>query len=112
MTPPPTLTGPAALTSADNGATVKLSVGQSVTVNLAYDGMFSWYPAKATGTAVRRDRAGGGYPAKDTAWAVFTAIQPGTATLSSFDDTACLHATLRCLPPQENWQVTIKVTAA
>jgi hypothetical protein len=111
-TPPPTLAGPATLSKADNGATVQLRVGQSVTVTLASEGMFSWYQPKATGAAVRRDRAGGGYPAKDTAWAVFTATQPGTATLSSFDDTACLHASPRCLPPQDVWQVTVEVSAA
>jgi hypothetical protein len=111
VTPPPTLTGPAALSKDSNGATVKLRVGQSVTVSLAYDGLFSWYPPKATGTAIRLDRAGGGYPAKDAAWAVFTAIRPGIAALSSFNDTACLHATPRCLPPQENWQVTVNVAA-
>jgi hypothetical protein len=112
ITPPPTLTGPATLTRDSNGATVKLRVGQHVTVSLAYDGLFSWYPPKATGTAIRLDRAGGGYPARDAAWAVFTAVRPGIAALSSFDDTACLHATLRCLPPQENWQVTVNVAAA
>lgn len=112
ITRPPTLTGPGTLTKADNGVTVWLRVGQSVTVTLTSDGMFSWYPPTATSAAMRRDRAGGGYPAMTAAWAVFTAVQPGVATLRTSDDTACLHTTPRCLPPVESWQVTVEVRAA
>src|SRR5262249_10231334 len=60
----PAPTGAAALTEADNGATVRLSPGQMVTVVLAPRGMFAWHIPATSGTAVRRTSADGGYPGR------------------------------------------------
>lgn len=108
--PSPTLTGPAALTAADNGATVRLRPGQRVTVTLASRGMFSWHVPAAAGAAVTRVSASGGYPGPRPARAVFLAVQPGSATLTAINDTACLHAQSACEPAQQVWRVTVIVT--
>ena len=69
--------------------------------------MFSWHVPAAEGAAVRRVTASGGYPAQQPARALFLAVQPGSATLSTVDDTACLHAHPACLPPPREWRVTV-----
>jgi hypothetical protein len=108
-TSPTTLVGPRQLTVADNGATVRLARGQSVTTNLVAQGMFSWHVPAATGSAVRQMNNSGGYPTSQPAQATFLAVNPGTATLTAMNDTACLHAHPPCLPPQQQWQVTVLV---
>jgi hypothetical protein len=108
--PPPTQTGPVTLTTADNGAAVRLHVGQQVAVALASAGSFSWHVPAAAGTAVRRVSASGGYPGQQPARAAFVAVRSGRATLTAIDDTACLHGQPACEPPQQEWQVTIIVT--
>lgn len=108
--PPPARAGRAALTTADNGAAVRLRPGQRVTVALAAQGLFSWHVPAAAGAAVRKTSASGGYPGRRPARAQFLALRPGTAILTSIDDTACLHARPACLPPQQAWRVTVIVT--
>jgi hypothetical protein len=108
--PPPTLTGLATLTIADNGATVRMRPGQRVTAVLTAQGLFSWHVPAAAGAAVKRAGASGGYPGLQPARAVFLAVQPGTATLTALDDTACLHAQPACEPAQQVWRVTVIVT--
>ena len=110
VSPSPTLTGPATLTTADNAATVRLRPGQRVTVALASRGLFSWHVPAAAGTAVKRVSASGGYPDPRPARAAFLAIEPGSATLTAIDDTACLHARPACEPAQQVWRVTVIVT--
>ena len=94
---------------ADNGATVRLSTGQSVTVVLSPHSAFSWHVPAVTGTAVRRTSASGGYPGRAPARATFQAERPGRAVLSAVNDTACLHSQPACLPPQQSWQVVVFV---
>jgi hypothetical protein len=108
--PPPTLTGPVTLTAADNGAAVRLHVGQRVAVALASEGLFSWHVPAAAGAAVRRVGVSGGYPGRQPALAGFLAVRSGIATLTAIDDTACLHAQPACEPPQQEWRVTVIVT--
>lgn len=108
--PAPTLTGPATLTAADNGAVIRLRTGQQVAVTLTPEGMFSWHVPAAAGAAVRRVSASGGYPSQQPARAAFLAVRPGEATLTTINDTACLHARPACLPAQQEWRVTIMVT--
>jgi hypothetical protein len=103
---------PDALTVQDNGATVRLHPGQRLTVTLTAIGMFSWHVPAATGAALMKISTSGGYPTKLPARAVFLAVRLGRATLSSSDDTACLHAHPACLPAQEVWGVTVIVTPA
>jgi hypothetical protein len=98
------------LTVADNGATVPLHPGQRVTVMLAGRGMFSWHVPAATGGAVMKMGASGGYPGRQPARAVFRAVRPGRVTLSAIDDAACRHTHPACLLSQQAWQVTIVVT--
>lgn len=107
--PPPTLTGPATLTTADNGATVRLRRGQRVTVTLGSEGLFSWHLPAVAGAAVKRFGSSGGYPGRQPARATFLAVRPGTAALTALDDTACLHAQPACEPAQQAWRVTIIV---
>lgn len=108
--PAPTLTGPVTLTVADNGAVVRLRTGQQVAVTLTPGGLFSWHVPAAAGAAVRRVSASGGYPSQQPARAAFLAVQPGKATLTTINDTACLHAQPACEPPQQEWRATIIVT--
>lgn len=51
---------------------------------------------------ITRDRA-------IAAGAVLILIAYGTAQVTSATDMQCLHATPRCLPPQEIWSVSIVV---
>jgi hypothetical protein len=108
--PAPTLTGTATLTVADTGVTVRLRAGQQVDVTLASEGFFSWHVPTATGAAVRRVSASGGYPGRQPARAAFLAVRPGGAVLDTINDTACLHAQPACLPAQQEWRVTVIVT--
>jgi len=64
----------------------------------------------ATGAAVRRVSASGGYPGQQPARAAFLAVRPGGAILATINDTACLHAQPACLPAQQEWRVTVIVT--
>jgi hypothetical protein len=109
---PPTLFGPVTLTTADNGATVLLHVGQRVAVALAAEGLFSWHVPTSAGAAVMRVDAGGGYPGQQPAQAAFLAVRSGRATLTAIDDTGCLHTQPACEPPQQEWRVTIIVTGS
>jgi hypothetical protein len=99
------------LTLADNGAAVRVSTGQTVTVVLGH-GALTWHVPVAIGTAVRRTSASGGYPGKTPARAAFRAEQPGRAVLTSVDDLACLHSHPACMVAQQSWRVTVIVTAA
>lgn len=103
---------PASLTAADNGATVRLSAGQSITVTLVPAPPFSWHLPAATGSIIHRTDASGGYPERSPARATFRAIRPGRAVLSGIDDARCLHAPHPCMLPQRSWQVVIIVTPA
>jgi hypothetical protein len=100
----------ASLTAADNGATVRLTTGQSITVTLVPALPFSWHLPAATGSIFHRTDASGGYPARRPARATFRAMRPGRAVLSAIDDAQCLHAQPACLLPQRSWHVVIIVT--
>jgi hypothetical protein len=106
---PSVLTGPQALTIADNGATVRLRRGQSLTVVLDSQSIMSWHVPSVDGVALTPVSASGGYPARTPAQATFLAVRPGGATLQAIDDIACLHVRPPCLPPQQTWKVTVVV---
>jgi hypothetical protein len=105
----PPARAPVSLTVLSNGKTVRLFRGQSVTVVLRPAGL-SWHVPAATGRAVRRTSASGGYPGRQPARATFLATSPGRATLGSIDDIACLHARPSCAVVQRSWQVVVFVT--
>jgi hypothetical protein len=100
---------PVTLTAVSNGTTVRLFRGQSVSVVLRGSAL-SWHVPAATGRAVRRTSASGGYPGHQPARATFVATWPGRAVLSSFDDAACLHARPSCAIAQRSWRVVVFVT--
>jgi hypothetical protein len=107
------MTGPAALTTADNGVTVRVRAGQRITVTLGGQGpTYGWHIPAVAGTAVRRTSASGGYPSQQPARSVFLALHPGTATLSTSDDFACLHVQPACAVAQREWRATILVTTS
>ena len=99
-------TGP--VTQADNGKTFLLTVGQQITVVLAASSM-AWDQPTAQGSALTSVSASGGYPGTTPARAVFRAVAPGTAQLTSVTDMQCLHAKPRCSVPQEVWTVRVVV---
>ena len=102
--------GSTSLTTADNGATVRLTTGQSITATLVPAPPFSWHLPAAAGSIVHRTGTSGGYPERKPARATFQAVRPGRAVLSAIDDTQCLHAPQPCMLPQRSWQVVIIVT--
>jgi hypothetical protein len=111
-TPPPPIvagrTGHLTLTEADNGATVVLTVGQSVSVLLG-GGQPAWDRPRVAGAALRLASASGGYPGGLPARATSRAVQAGTATISSISDAPCLHAVPACEIAQRPWLVTVIV---
>jgi hypothetical protein len=112
--PRPPVTGRSLLTEADSEMTIVLLVGQEVTVVLGPSGMvMPWDRPVAQGGAVVRVSASGGYPSSLPARALFKAVRPGTARLTSLTDAKCLHLpeARRCLPAQQIWQVAVVVPA-
>jgi hypothetical protein len=97
------------LTVTDNGATVQLHVGQSVTVVFLASRGLMWDVPKASGGAVRRMSARGGYPTGRPARAVFRAVRRGQSWLTSLTDAPCLHSLPRCEIAQRVWRVVIVV---
>ncbi len=71
-----------------------------------------WDPPLASGDALTQVGASGGYPSALPARAVFQAVRPGTAGLTSMTDAKCLHSSPRCSIPQRAWQVTVIVSAS
>jgi hypothetical protein len=114
-TPPgPPVAGRSLLTEADSGLTILLPAGQEVIVVLGPAGLtMPWDPPVVRGGAVVLVSASGGYPSSLPARALFRAVTPGTAQLTSWTDIKCLHLpeAQRCLPPQQMWEVTVIVRA-
>jgi hypothetical protein len=112
--PGPPVTDRNILTQADSGLTILLPAGREITVVLGPPGMvMPWDQPVALGGVVIRVSASGGYLSSLPARAVFKAVRPGTAQLTSSTDARCLHLpeAQRCLPPQQIWQVTVTVPA-
>ena len=112
--PGPPVTDRKLLTQADSGLTILLPAGREIAIVLGPSGMIMpWDPPVALGGVVIRVSASGGYPSSLAARAVFKAVRPGTAQLTSWTDARCLHLpeAQRCLPPQQVWQVTVIVSA-
>jgi hypothetical protein len=107
--PSPTGLPAGPVTQAGNGKTFQLTVGQQITVVLDTPSVM-WDQPTAQGSALTRVSASGGYPGTTPAKGVFRAVSPGTAQLTSATDMPCLHATPRCLPPQQTWSVTVVVS--
>jgi hypothetical protein len=104
---PQVLAGPQRLTEVNNLDTVKLAVGQRIDVSL--DG---FDPIDETGAALSVTAHSGGYPSRRPATGSYVASAPGTATLLTTSDIACLHGKPHCGVPVMEWQVTVEVSAA
>jgi hypothetical protein len=102
---PPTYSGARTLTASDSGATVRLSVGESVRVSLPAE----YDPPAATGEALTRTATAGGYPTRRPVDATFTAVRLGRVDVTSATDYPCLYATPRCLIAQRLWRVHVIV---
>jgi hypothetical protein len=97
------------LTVARDGATVRLRVGQVVTVALVSHGLM-WDVPKSSGNGLRRTSVSGGYPNGRPARAVFRAVRRGLSWISSATDAECLHAQPRCELMQRLWRVAVIIT--
>ncbi len=93
----------------DNGRQLMLQVSQRLQVQLP-DGWTAPQAAVAgEGAALmplRRDAAQG-YPRPGPAWALFTALRKGTATVTAHADPTCAHSTPRCAPPDQTFSLTV-----
>lgn len=97
------------LTEADSGRTLTVQMGTKIHLEL-HPTAGSYDPPQVDRPGVlREDAHHGGYPQSTTAFADFTAIATGTATITSQTDMACLHTTPRCLPPQRGFSLAIAV---
>jgi hypothetical protein len=99
-------TGP--VTQADDRETLLLTAGQQITVVLAAPPRM-WDQPTAQGGAVTRISASGGYPGTTPARAVFRAVAPGTAQLTSSTDMQCEHQPSPCPAAEQNWTVWVVV---
>jgi hypothetical protein len=105
--PVPTYAGARQLTESDSGATVRLSIGESVRVSVPAE----YDPPAATGNALARSATSGGYPTRRPVDAIFTAVRGGRADITTSTDYPCLHATPSCLIAQSLWVVHVIVVA-
>lgn len=97
------------VTQAGDRETLLLTVGQQITVVLATPPRM-WDQPTAQGSAVTRVSANGGYPGTTPARAVFRAVAPGTARLTSFTDMQCEHQQpTPCPAAEQNWTVWVVV---
>lgn len=103
--------GEVSVTEADSGRTVHLNVGQRLRVVLGGHGAL-WHRPTSPGPSLRLAAADGGYPSSRPANAVFVAVQPGTASVTSITDHPCLHAQPPCKIAQRVWGVRVLVAAA
>jgi hypothetical protein len=102
--------GHVTVTAASSGTTIAMRIGQVITVNLGSSrGVTSYHQPHASGTALRRLWARGGYPARTPATAGFRATHAGTSELTSITDASCLHTRPRCTFPQLSWRVSVIV---
>lgn len=103
--PTPTYTGSRTVTESDSGATVTLTVGETLAVVLPsqYD------PPNSSGPAMVRESSSGGYPSGNELHATFRAASAGRADITSTTDYPCLHTTPRCEIAQRIWVVHVIV---
>ncbi|MHB8511118.1 MAG: hypothetical protein ACYDCC_02960 [Actinomycetota bacterium] len=104
--PTPTYTGSRTLHESDSGATVVLSVGETVRVQLGSD----YDPPTASSSSVVRTSSNGGYPTGQPVDATFRASSQGHADIRSTTDYGCLHSHPACAIAQREWFVHITVS--
>jgi hypothetical protein len=103
--PPPA--GPdVAVGPADDQRTITLMVGQTLGVSLGAE-----YLTPTAGAALTRLSASGGYPTGQPLAALYRAVSPGQADVTTHSDYACLHTTPPCAVPIRLWTLHVTVLA-
>ncbi len=100
--------GEVTVTEADNGRTVRLHIGQRLRVVLGGRGE-QWHRPTSPGPSLRLATVSGGYPSSRPVDAIFLAVQPGTASITSMTDHPCLHTQPPCMIAQRVWGVHVLV---
>jgi hypothetical protein len=93
------------VTQADTGRTLTLRVGQTLAVNLGSQ----YLQPTVSGTALIVLSATGGYPSGQPLAALYRAVAPGSADVTTHTDAACLHDPRPCAMPIALWQVHVNV---
>jgi hypothetical protein len=104
--------GKVTVTTSDDGATVVVAPGQTITVFLEGQGKLRWNRPRLAGSApgvLRQLSASGGYPSAAPAGASYRAVRAGTVAIISGTNARCLHAQPPCAIPQRLWRVTVVV---
>jgi len=104
----PRPSGTTTLTEADNGKTVTVVLGDTVTVQLGKD----WQPTTLTGDWLQLVSVTGGYPTGAPLQAVYRTTwgtSSSTTVLRSQTDYDCFHTPPYCARPTQLWSVTVRV---
>jgi hypothetical protein len=107
--------GHVTVTTSDDGTTVVIVRGQTITVVLGGQGMVEWNRPLLGGSlpgVLRQVSASGGYPSSAPARATFRAVRAGTEAILSATNARCLHARPACAIAQRSWLVKVVVRAA
>jgi hypothetical protein len=98
--------GDTVVTEADNGRTVAVVLGDTLTVDLAAQ----WRPPTLEGDAIELVSVTGGYPTGQPVHAVYRSRGSSTVTiLRSQTDADCFHTAPLCARPVQSWSVTVQV---
>lgn len=101
---------PIVLTGSDTGRTVSLSVGQTLTVDLAGSPGRPWAEPTSTNPAVVVRMSDSLNQGTGAAGAAFRAIAPGRVRLSATQGRTCSSTQPKCPPTTPAWVVTIRVS--
>lgn len=108
----PLLRAGTVLTLANNRETIRLAIGQRLTVYLVpVPGGRPWDRPRLTGSGLQLVSVTGGFPQQGPMQAVYVAVAPGTAGLSSFTETQCAHAKPPCMVAVRIWTVQVIIGA-
>jgi hypothetical protein len=93
------------LTNQDDGGSITVHVGATLSVSLTPAPSYRWTEPLSSNEAVVR-RASGATRPDGSVTATFVVLAGGGAQISSSDNPACYP---QCLPPSRLWRVTISV---
>jgi hypothetical protein len=96
------------VTETANQSTVTLVVGQTLGVSLDAE----FLPPTVAGDALAQLSTSGGYPTGQPLTALYRAVAPGSAEVSTHADYACRYDTPPCPAPYRPWIVRVNVVAA
>jgi hypothetical protein len=96
------------VTQADSQRTVTLQVGQTLAVSLGAE----FLPPAVSGAALAPASTTGGYPTGRPLAALYRAVAPGSADITTHSDYACLHSSPPCAVPTFSWTVHVNVVSS